>query len=144
MDPAQGPAQHQQVIEIVQLRGVAAAALEQGETETVELVQGIALCIHHGRHHGDLRILQLQAEGVLLEDLGVAPALRAIELCDQRRIVFDADLVDAVFVAVQRQQSRVTEIPGGLDGVDDHVGAEAVVGMFTHGDRKTPSIRPRS
>ena len=48
-----------------------------------------------------------------------APALRPIELGDQRRAVLDADLVDAVFVAVQREDAAVGDAAERLDRRDD-------------------------
>jgi hypothetical protein len=44
---------------------------------------------------------------MFFEDGGVAPALRAVELQHQRCAVFHADLIDAVFVAVQGQQAAI-------------------------------------
>jgi hypothetical protein len=61
---------------------------------------------------------------VFFEDGGVAPAARPVELGDQRRVVFDADLVDAVFIAVQRQQAAVAAQADAVEGVEHAVGAQ--------------------
>ena len=72
----------------------------------------------YGGDHRDLVSGELARKGVLLLDLRVAPAAGAVELGDQRFGAVDADLVDAVFVAVQREYTQVGEAAGALDGVD--------------------------
>ena len=62
---------------------------------------------HRARHRRNLALGQLGDERVFFEDRRVAPARGPVELGDDRRPVFDADLVDAVFVAVERQQAAV-------------------------------------
>src|SRR3954466_14688484 len=56
------------------------------------------------RDHRDLVLRKLAGELVLLADLGVAPAFRAVELGYERRVVLHPHLVDTVFVAVEREQ----------------------------------------
>lgn len=50
-------------------------------------------------------------------DGGIAPASGAIKLCDQRLCVLHADLVDAVLVAIQRQQVSVRPVARGVNGI---------------------------
>ena len=57
------------------------------------------------RRHGQLRRGQLERERVLLVDLRIAPARRAIELEHPQRAVVVAQLIDAIFVAVEREQA---------------------------------------
>ena len=55
------------------------------------------------------------------------PALRAVELHHHRHGLLDADLIDAILEAVQRQQAAVAAQPGALDCVENHIGGEPVV-----------------
>ena len=121
MNSAEGSAQHQHVVEIVELRRVAPSTQKKSKLKSLEGMQGGALIIHHRRHHGNFCVLQLQTEAVLLQYLCFAPALRAIKFCDQWRAVFNANLVHPVLVTVQRQQSGVAEIPGRLHRIDNHI-----------------------
>ena len=59
---------------------------------------------------------------MFLQDLLIRPAPRPVELGNQWLCVLNANLIDAVLIAVQRQQARVAEVAGGLDGIDNTVG----------------------
>jgi len=72
---------------------------------------------------------ELAGEGVLLLDLRAAPASRPVELEHARRAVVQPYLVDAVFVAVQREQPAVGAQPGRIAGVEHDVGGEGRVRM---------------
>ena len=50
--------------------------------------------------------------------------MRAIELCHQWRPLFHADLVDAVFVTVERQQTAVAMEAQAFQRIQDEVGRE--------------------
>jgi hypothetical protein len=56
----------------------------------------------HRRDHRHIALGQFEGEAVFFEDRFVAPALRPVELGDQRLGVFDAHLIHTVFVAVER------------------------------------------
>ena len=58
----------------------------------------------------------------VLPGSGHHSSVRGDKFCDQGCVVFDADLGNAIFVAVQRQRSRITEIAGGSHGVDGRSG----------------------
>ncbi len=76
------------------------------------------------RNHRHIALSQFEGEAVLFEDGLVGPALGAIELGDQRLAVFDADLIHAVFVAVERQHTGVAEETDAFDCVEDQVRGE--------------------
>ena len=61
---------------------------------------------------------------MLLEDRFVAPAPGAVELGDQRLGVLDADLIDAVFVAVEGEQAAVADEAAGLDRRQHEIGRQ--------------------
>jgi len=61
-----------------------------------------------GRCDRQLRGRELRREGMLLEDLLIAPALRAIEL-ENEQLLAHAELVDAILVAVEREQPAVAD-----------------------------------
>ena len=112
-----------QLIKIARLRRTAAATREQGEAETGMFVQGFAV-VDHRRDHRDLDVGQFEGELVFFEDGLVGPALRSVELGDQRFGVFDADLIDAVFVAIERQNARIAQEPDAFYGIEYEVGCE--------------------
>ena len=57
------------------------------------------------RGHRQLRRRELEGERVFLVDLRVAPARRAIELEHPQGAVVVAQLIDAILVAVEREQA---------------------------------------
>jgi hypothetical protein len=66
---------------------------------------------------------------VFLEDLLPRPALRAIELGDERRPVFHAHLIDTVLVAVERQDAGIGGDADTLHGFQHGFRAQGLVGM---------------
>jgi hypothetical protein len=81
------------------------------------------------RHDRNLGGGQLERELVLLQDRRRRPAAGPVELGDQRRGLVQADLVDAVLVAVERQHPPVTSITQRLDGLDDEIRRQCRVRM---------------
>ncbi len=69
-----------------------------------------AAVVHPRWHDRQFILCQFNTESVFFEDAGIAPAFRAIELGDQISLALYPNLVDAVFIAVERQQSSVAEI----------------------------------
>ena len=112
-----------QLLEVARLRRPAAPAREQGEAEATVLEQRLAIA-RQGRYHRDLMLGQLGAETVLLADRRIAPAVRAIELGDQRRFILDTDLIDAVLVAVECQYAGVAEVAKALHGIEHQIRGE--------------------
>src|SRR6056297_669477 len=72
------------------------------------------------------------AECMFFKNLRVAPAFRPVEFGDDRFGVFYADLVDAVLVAVQRQQAGIARIAARLDRRDHPVRVESFIGVCVH------------
>ncbi len=72
-----------QLIEVARLRRTAATAREQGEAETGVFEQALAV-VDQRRDHRHFALGQLEGEAVFFKDRVVGPALRAIELGDQR------------------------------------------------------------
>ena len=120
-DPFQGSG-------VAQLRRPSAAAREHGKAVAGEVVQRAPVDAG-GRHDRNLLLRQLFHEGVFLEDGGLAPAPWPVELDDHRRSLFQADLVDAVLVAVERQQAAVAVQADALDGLQHRVRVEPCVRM---------------
>ena len=117
-----------QLVEVARLRRASAAAREQRETKAAMLEQRLAIA-QQWRHHRHFVFGQFQAEGVLFADCRIAPAVRAIELGDQRRFVLDAHLIDAVLVAVERQDAGVAEVAKALHGIEHQIRGEGGKGM---------------
>ncbi len=113
---------------IVEVGRAATPARVHRKAETAGLVQRLP-AERERRNDRDLALGELERERVLLEDLGVGPARRPIELDNDRRAVFDVDLVDAVLVAVQREQSAVPAHARGFERVEHRVGRQVRIGM---------------
>ncbi|MNY26103.1 hypothetical protein D3C86_1599310 [compost metagenome] len=123
MQTAEQLAEAIELLQIARLRCAAAAPREQGEAKAGVLEQGFAVA-HQWRHHRHLALGQLEGEAVLLANRRVGPALRPVELGDQRRFVLDAHLVDAVLVAVECQYARIAEVAKALHGIQHQVGGQ--------------------
>src|SRR5690606_10056495 len=117
-----------QLVEVARLRRTPATAREQGETETAVFEQRLAI-VGQWRDHRNLVLGQFEAEAMLLADRFIAPAVRAIELGDQRRFALDAHLIDAVLVAVECQYPGIAEIAKALHGIEYQIRGEGGKGM---------------
>ena len=62
---------------------------------------------HEWCHDGDVSVCKFATETVFLENCLVAPTPGPIEFRNNRLLVFDADLINAILVAVQGQESPV-------------------------------------
>src|SRR5919198_5808652 len=76
------------------------------------------------RDDGDFALGELARERVLLVDLRLGPASRAIELRHDDALIFEPDLVDAVLVAVETEQAPVGAQAAGADAVEHPLGRE--------------------
>jgi len=81
-----------------------------------------------GRDHRDVRIGKFGTETVFLEYCLVAPASRPIKLCDYRLLFFDADLIDAILIAVQCQESPIAVKAQFLHRRENVIGLKLGVG----------------
>ena len=99
------------------------------------LVQRRAICSWRRRHDGQLGIRQLVREGMLFLDRLPRPACRPVELRDDGCGFLDANLIDTVFVAVERKQPPVAAHPAAFHCVEDEIRGESIVGMGIGGLR---------
>src|SRR5690349_24911067 len=81
---------------------------------------------HDGRRHRQFRRREFERERMLLAYLRVAPASRTVELEDPQDAVVVTQLIDAIFIAVEREQA-----PGRLQAdafrrVENGFGVESV------------------
>ncbi len=123
MHTGQGPAKDLPCLGRIQLRGPPRHPGKSGEAEFPVFKKSAALEAH-GRRHRQLRGRHLLRKNVLLVDLGVAPAGRPIELQHQHP-VGAAELVHAVFVAVEGKQPPIDVQADGSCGVEHDFRAEA-------------------
>ena len=79
---------------------------------------------------GISRVVELVDERVLLEDLRVAPARGPIELRDDGRRVVAPHLVDAILVAVEREQAPVAAHAHAVERVEHAIGRQPGVGRW--------------
>jgi len=121
---------------VFELRRASAAARIHREAKASECVQGPAALERKRRDDRDLAPGELERERVLLENLCVGPARGAIELRDdrgrraRRLFAFEPNLVDAVLVAVQREQPPVAGEAHARKRVEHGIGGEPRVGRF--------------
>src|SRR5689334_14017866 len=97
-----------QLIKVARLRCATTPAREQGETESGMFVQAF-IVVDQRRDHRYIALGEFEGELVLFENRFVGPAQRTVKLGDQWLGVFDADLIDTVLVAVERQNTGVAE-----------------------------------
>src|SRR5260221_962530 len=120
---------------VLELRRAPAAARKYREAKAAGRVRRISVG-RERRDDRDLALGKLQAERVLLEDLSVGPARGTVELRDHRGrrtrtgTVFEPDLVDAVLVAVQREQPPVAGEAHARERVEHGIRGEPRVGRF--------------
>jgi hypothetical protein len=62
------------------------------------------------RNDWQVAVGKLQREAVLFQNLRIAPTRWSIELGNYRRVIFNPNLVDAVFVTVECQKPPVAAI----------------------------------
>ena len=70
------------------------------------MMQGSATRLNW-RHDGNLGSAQFCREAVFFQNRRVRPSIRSVELRDDGIGIFQADLIDPVFVAIQRHQSPI-------------------------------------
>ena len=124
--PAQEAAEPFAVLARAELGPAAAAPLVDGEPVAVVLVQALAV-VDERRHDGNVLRRELEREVVLLEDRVGRPAAGPVELRDNEAFR-RADLIDAVLVAREAEDAARRLEAVALDGVDDDVGRQALVG----------------
>ena len=81
------------------------------------------------RNHGQFLLRQLGTKGVLFENLCIAPALRPIELGDQRCCFVDTYLINAVFVTVKPKQAAVAAQVQLFHGIEDEIRRQGIERM---------------
>src|SRR5690606_16185629 len=105
---------------------------EDREAQVVPSEQRPAVHLE-GRHHRHFLGGELEREGMLLQDLPVAPALRAIELGHHDATVVEPGLVHPVLVAVHGEQPAVALEAHGGERVEDGVGRQpGIRGLAAH------------
>src|SRR6267378_7571345 len=99
---------------VLELRAAPAAARVHGEAEP-----GV-LAGKGRRDDRNFMLCQFLCEGMLFRDLPRAPAAGAVELEHHRAAVVQPDLVDAVLIAVEREQPAVGAEAGAVAGVEHY------------------------
>jgi hypothetical protein len=99
MNPAEGTPQGEKVVHVIELGGISSAAGKYAKSKSIHAVERLAIT-SSGSDHGQSVFNQLQTKGMLLEDLLIGPSAGPVKFDDQWRVIFDAHLVDPVFIAV--------------------------------------------
>lgn len=113
---------------VVKLRRPAAATRRYRYPEMVQVVQCLSLDCERWNYR-DVIPGKLEGESVFLKDSLVGPAARPVELGNDGRIVLDTDLVDAIFVAIERQESTVAVKADVLERGKNIVWLQSYVGQ---------------
>ena len=102
-----------------------ALAGEDREPIIAMRMEGAALRIGQRRHDRQFGLGQFMQESVLLQDGGVAPATRAVELDDAHAALVQSHLVHPILVTVQGQQPAIARESGTLEGGENTVRRQA-------------------
>src|SRR5690606_18440714 len=108
-----------------ELRPAPSAPLEEREAIAVVLVQRLAF-EHERGHDRHVALGEIEGEAMLLENRVVRPAPRPVELSDDEAVA-DADLIDAVLVARERDDAAVALEADALDRLENDIGTQAGV-----------------
>ena len=136
VDACQEAAYPFQHLFVVQLGRPPAPARADAKGKALKSVQRAALQ-HQRPHCGNFGLHQLLGKGVLLQDLGFAPAFGPVKLGHYGAAVLELDLVNPVFVGRQSRQPPVAAQADGLQGVQNQVGGERFKNMV-----HTPIVNP--
>ena len=121
MDTRHRAAEYPQVLFRLEIRCVAALPRKQCEAIALVHQQRLARVHLQRRDARQFRIGEFRDECVLFEDRGVAQSFGAIELGDDLAAVVEPDLVDAVFIAVEREQVAVATKSKSLDRGENQI-----------------------
>lgn len=66
---------------------------------------------------------------MLFEYLCLTPTIGTIELGNHRFFIFDAYLVDTIFITIQRQDTRIRAPSGGFHRIDHHIWLQYLIRM---------------
>ena len=113
--------------EIIEVRRAAAAAGIHRHAEVPDLVQRTAVDTE-GRDDRYLLLRELRRKPVLFQYRLVGPAVRAIEFRNDGVVVVDTHLVDAILVAVEREQAAVAVKTEILERIEEVLWLEVGVG----------------
>lgn len=133
MNAGDKPAKLLLQFEVVEIGCATTVARINGQSMVSRVMQRQAVVLKRRDDRNFLR-REIDGELVLLEDRGIAPAARAIELGDDGRTILDTDLVDAILVAVQRMNAAITSEAGALDTFDYGIRKEIRVWSITPGN----------
>src|SRR5512143_2126784 len=128
VDAADKPSHPLQGVGAVELGHAAALFGIHGEAEAGVAVERGAVQPQR-RHHGNLAPGQFGGEGVFVENRRAAPGCGTVELDHHRQGILGPHLVDAVFVAVERQQAAVRLETGAVQRVERAVGRQRGIGV---------------
>ncbi len=106
---------------VFEIRCPTSAPLEYGEAESFVFMQRGAGHERHRRHHGNLGFGENLRKDMLFQNRRIRPALRPVELGNQRRAVVHANLINAILVAVQGEQTTVAAQADCIKRIENQV-----------------------
>jgi hypothetical protein len=116
-----------QQVHIIEFRSAPTMESKNGKAEIAILVQGFRLvCVR--RNDGNILFGKFHRECMFFQYSIVAPSCRAIEFCDHRWLIFDANAVNTIFITIQCQKPAVASVTEAFDGRQNVIRLEALVG----------------
>ena len=73
------------------------------------------------RHHRYLMIDELLSKRMLFEYLRISPSFGSVKLHNNGISTLNPDLIDTIFVAVQRQKTQITDKTNTLEAINHTV-----------------------
>ncbi len=102
-------------IVVVEFWCPATATLVNGETKVCRLEQGFS-SVRNWRNDRQVAVSKLHREAVLFGYLRVAPTAGSVKFGDYWPVIFNTNLIDPIFVTVEREKPTVAAIAEVLQG----------------------------
>jgi hypothetical protein len=102
-------------IVVVELGCPATATLVHGESKACRFEQGFS-SVHKWRDDRQVAVSKLHCETVFFCYLRVAPTPRSVEFGDHWPVIFNTDLIDPIFVTIEREEPTVAAVADVLQG----------------------------
>ncbi len=125
------PSHDQEIVQVVEFRSVPALTRVEGKSKALVLIKTFLMAVDDWRDNRQLMFCQFEAKAMFFENLCVGPAFRTIKFSNQRLAIFNPDLVNTVFVAVQGEGAAVADKTAAFHRVHDEGWCQFLKGMLS-------------
>ena len=129
MQARNGPSQNFKVILVFQIGRMATLSGKNRKAIT-QMLKNTGVFQLDWRHNGQLCIKKALGKAVLLQDRTIRPSVRAIELGNHKTAVLEGNLVDPIFVGIQRCEPASGFEADAFHGVQHGIRGEQVIGCL--------------